>query len=367
MIESQKPFVSIIIAVRNEELTIKECIEAVLNQDYPHESYEILVIDGMSEDKTREIIDDIVKSNPNRIKLFDNPYKIASCGRNKGIKKAKGEFVGILHGRGIINKCWISELVRILVEKGEKVGCAGCIALTANKTLVSEAEEYALNSIFGGFRTATSKILSKEKKTEIFKAESIGVALYRKSVFTEVGLYDENLFSGEDFELNYRIRKHNYEILGSTNAYINYYRRKTLKSIFSRLFNFGQGRALIIKKHRDSFKFFYLIPLLFAIFTIFFGLFNLITFSINVIFNVYLFGFIRLFNLALDTLFQLFYLSIISIYFIIVILFSIMSYKKFTNKSASLVLFAIFPIMHIGYGLGFLRGLFPYRKTKITR
>ena len=367
MNELQRPFVSIILAVRNEEQTIRKCIEAALDQDYPQDRYELLVIDGMSGDKSREIITEIMNSNRQRMKLLDNPEKLASIGRDIGILEARGEFIGILSGRGIINKSWIPILSQILMDGGNEVGGAGCIALTANKTAITESEEIAIHSKFGGFKTATSGILSKENKTDIFEAESIGVTLYRKKILLEVGLYDKKLFSGEDYELNYRIRKNGYKILGSTNAIINYYRRTSLKSIASRLYNFGQGRALIMKKHKDSFKFFYLVPLLFAIFTIFFGLFNLITFILNTIFNIYLFNYIHLFNLALDTLFQLFYVFIMLIYFIFVAVYAIISYKKLTKKRGTLALFAIFPIIHISYGLGFLRGLFPYRKTKITR
>ncbi|MHA1800044.1 MAG: glycosyltransferase [Candidatus Helarchaeota archaeon] len=367
MNDTEKPFVSIVLAVRNEEDTIKKCIEAILNQDYPHNCYEILVIDGLSEDDTQNIVLDLIKKNKDRIKLLMNQEKSAAFGRNIGILESKGEYVGILHGRGIVNKNWISNLTQILMQGDETIAAAGCIALTANKTAITEAEEVVLSSSFGGFRTATSKIISKEKKPQIFEAESIGVSLYKKSILLKVGLYDEKLFSGEDFELNYRIRKAGYKILGSTSAIINYYRRTTLGSFKSRLYNFGQGRACIIKKHRDSFKFFYLIPSFFAIFVIIFGLFNLLTLILNVFFNYYLFKFFQLFSFTLDTVFQLFYILVIVIYFLIVFIYAVISYKKFKNKRGILVLFAIFPIQHLAFGLGFIRGLFPYRKIKITR
>jgi len=366
MNDSEKPFVSIVLAVRNEEISIKRCIDAILNQDYPQERYEILVIDGESEDKTRDIVLNLIKSNKNRIKLLNNLEKSASAGRNKGILESKGELIGILHGRGIVNESWISILSQILMENDKDVAAAGCIALNADQTAITTAEDVVINSTLGGFRMATSQIVSKDKKEEVFEAESIGVSLYKKSVLLEVGLYDKELFSGEDYELNYRIRK-KYKILGSTNATINYYRRKKLRSYYSRLYNFGQGRACIIKKHKDSFKFLYLVPSFFTIFTIFFGLFNLFTLAFNVFFNFYLFGFIRLFNFTLDTIFQVFYVLIIGLYFLIISIYILKSFKKFNNRKGSLVLFIIFPIHHIAYGLGFLRGLFPYRKPKITR
>jgi len=367
MSNSEKPFVSIVLAVRNEENSITRCIDAILNQDYPKERYEILVIDGESEDKTQDIVLDLIKSNKNRIKLLNNPEKSASAGRNIGILESKGEFIGILNARGIVNESWISILSQILMENDKEVAAAGCIALNADQTAITTAEDIVINSTLGGFRMATSQIVSKDKKDEIFEAESIGVSLYRKSVLLEVGLYDKELFSGEDYELNYRIRINHYKILGSINATINYYRRKDLKSYYSRLYNFGQGRACIIKKHKKSFKILYLVPSLFTIFAIFFGLFNLFTLILNILFNYHLFGLFRLFNFTLDTIFQVTYVLIMGLYFFIILIYILKSYKKFKNGRGSLVLFVIFPVHHIAYGLGFLRGLFPYRKPKITR
>jgi len=50
------PFVSVVVGIRNEEKFIEECIESLLNLDYPRDSYEIIIVDGMSTDKTRDIV-----------------------------------------------------------------------------------------------------------------------------------------------------------------------------------------------------------------------------------------------------------------------------------------------------------------------
>ena len=72
---SQFPFVSIIIPCRNEEKFIGQCLDSVLGQDYPREKTEILVVDGMSEDKTKEIVIEYTKQY-SFIKVLDNYKKI---------------------------------------------------------------------------------------------------------------------------------------------------------------------------------------------------------------------------------------------------------------------------------------------------
>ena len=86
------PLVSIIIPCRNEEKYIGKCLDSIINQDYPEEKIEILVIDGMSEDKTKEIIKQYSEKHP-FIKLLENPQKFTPFGLNIGIKKAKGKVI----------------------------------------------------------------------------------------------------------------------------------------------------------------------------------------------------------------------------------------------------------------------------------
>ena len=69
--ENNLLFVSIIIPCRNEEKYIAKCLDSILSQDYPKDKLEVLVVDGMSEDKTKEIVKDYSKKYP-YIKLLEN-------------------------------------------------------------------------------------------------------------------------------------------------------------------------------------------------------------------------------------------------------------------------------------------------------
>src|SRR5207248_6212188 len=88
--EKVLPFVSIIVPCRNEEKHIGRCLESILANDYPKDRMEILVLDGMSEDGTREIVASYSQAYP-IVRLVDNPKKHIPVAMNVGIKAARGE------------------------------------------------------------------------------------------------------------------------------------------------------------------------------------------------------------------------------------------------------------------------------------
>ena len=86
------PFVSVVVGIRNEEIFIEECIESLLGLDYPLDRYEIIIVDGMSSDKTR----DLVQNYP--VRLLLNDKKNVAAARNLGVKNAIGDLVAFTDG-----------------------------------------------------------------------------------------------------------------------------------------------------------------------------------------------------------------------------------------------------------------------------
>ncbi len=152
-----QPFVTIIIPCWNEEKFIQKCLESIINQNYPKDKMEILVVDGMSEDKTREIIVDYSKRF-SFIKLVDNPKKFTPFALNIGIKNSGGEIIIRMDAHAGYEKDYISKCVKYQKEyNADNIG--GSIkTLPSQKTILSKAIALVLYSFFGGFVNIRSKL-----------------------------------------------------------------------------------------------------------------------------------------------------------------------------------------------------------------
>ncbi|MEI7848178.1 MAG: glycosyltransferase [Chloroflexota bacterium] len=117
------PTVSILLPVRNEEKNIQELIASILSQDYPDEM-DILVVDGMSTDKTREIIAGIKGQHAGiNLRILDNPGKIVPTGMNVALREAQGGYIVRIDGHTIIAQNYVRNCVELLRSRGaENVG-----------------------------------------------------------------------------------------------------------------------------------------------------------------------------------------------------------------------------------------------------
>ncbi|MHC4496899.1 MAG: glycosyltransferase, partial [Planctomycetota bacterium] len=84
------PLVTIIMPIRNEAEFIERAVRSVLDNDYPAEKIEILVVDGMSDDGTRETVKKLSQAD-GRVKMLDNPQCIVSTAMNIGLRAARGD------------------------------------------------------------------------------------------------------------------------------------------------------------------------------------------------------------------------------------------------------------------------------------
>src|SRR6185295_12793849 len=91
------PFISVVVPVRNEASCIRRTLEQILDQNYDSRRFEILVADGRSTDDTAEIVREVSLNHP-QVRLLDNPGRLASSGRNRGIRFSQGEIILIIDG-----------------------------------------------------------------------------------------------------------------------------------------------------------------------------------------------------------------------------------------------------------------------------
>ena len=119
-----KPFVTIAMPCLNEEAYIETCLRGVLAQDYPADRLEILVGDGRSTDRTREIVERLAAEDP-RIVLVDNPDRIQAAGMNRMLRVARGDVMVRMDVHCEYAHDYVSQCVRALEETGaDNVGGA---------------------------------------------------------------------------------------------------------------------------------------------------------------------------------------------------------------------------------------------------
>ena len=211
------PTISVIVPCRNEEKFISACLDSIIANDYPKDKIEILVVDGMSTDKTREIIKGYNQKYP-FLKILDNLKVITPAAMNVGIKNSKGEIIIKMDAHSLYEKDYISKCVKHLKESGaDNVG--GVLkAIPSKNSLTAKAIAISLSHFFGAgssyFRTGTDK--PKEVDTVAF-------GCYWKKIFDKIGLFDERMAKIEDLELNFRLRKAGGKIMLFPDIKASYY------------------------------------------------------------------------------------------------------------------------------------------------
>lgn len=235
------PFVTVIMPIRNEEKYIAGSLEAVLNQDYPAGRMEVLVADGMSTDRTREIVQRMAQGDP-RVRLLDNPGRIVPTGLNLALRQARGEIMVRVDGHCIIAPDYVSHCVRLLQE-GRADGVGGPME-TVGEDPLSQTIALAMSSAFGvggsAFRTV------KDRELEV---ETVPFPAYRMETIRRIGLFDEEQVRNQDDEYNYRLLKHGGRILLSPAIRSRYYSRSSLKKLWRQYFRYGFWKVRVLQKH----------------------------------------------------------------------------------------------------------------------
>ncbi|HEC91836.1 MAG TPA: glycosyltransferase family 2 protein, partial [Candidatus Atribacteria bacterium] len=266
------PFVSIIIPCRNEEKFIGRCLDSIIAQDYPKDKLEILVIDGMSEDGTREIIKNFQISNSNfQIKLIDNPKKFTNFAFNIGIKTARGEIIMLMGAHARYERDYISKCVRYLREcNADNVGGI-VIALPCKNTIGAKAIALSLSCRFGVGDAYYQTGYSGKPRW----VDTVFGGCYKREVFDRAGLFNENLIRSQDMEFNLRLKKSGGKILLVPDIVSYYYPKSNLKDFFIHNFEDGIWAIYPLKFVKVRFKLRHYIPFIFVLSLLGMGVFGI--------------------------------------------------------------------------------------------
>jgi len=258
-------FATIIIPCRNEEEYIGRCLDSVITQDYPKENLEVLVVDGMSDDKTRGIIDDYCQKY-SFIKLLDNHYKFTPFALNIGIKKSSGKIIVRMDAHADYAKDYVSRCIGAMNDSGADNVGGRVMVMPRDNSLASRAIALCLSSFFGA-GNAIYKIKTAKKPVEV---DTVFCGCYKREVFDKIGLFNERMIRSQDMELNIRLKKSGAKIIIFPDIIVNYYPKSNFREFFVHNFWDGVWAVYPLKFVKMPFKLRHYIPLIF-----FLGLFSL--------------------------------------------------------------------------------------------
>ena len=228
-----QPFVTIIIPSRNEEKFISDCLDSFIENDYPKEKLEILVVDGASIDNTRKIVFGYEKKY-NYIRLLDNPLKIFPTAVNLGIKASKADFILIAGSHARYKKDYVSKCIYNSFKYNANNVGGILITIAIEDNFISEAITIVLSSRLGVgnsvFRTGSNKVI---------EVDTVFGGCYKREVFDKIGYFNENLISTSDYEFNKRLRRNGGKIYLNPEIKAYYYTRTSLKRFLSNNFRNG--------------------------------------------------------------------------------------------------------------------------------
>ena len=316
---------SVVIPCKNEEKYIEKCVNSVLVALNGIRG-EVIVVDGVSTDKTQDILKAMVTQDE-RLKLLVNHKGITPIGLNIGIEAAEGQFVAILGAHSEVSGSYFKEGL-ILLNKSAGLGCVGGVLENVFEDKVSEYIGKSMSSSFG---VGNAYFRTGARSGEV---DTVAFGIYPQRVFEIIGLFDEGLPRNQDDEFNYRVKRAGFKIFLSTEMCAKYYVRGNFRKLYRQYYQYGFWKVKVNVMHSAITTFRQMVPPLFVTWVLFGAIGSFLSMEVLVL---YLFG-MMLYAMA-------------ATYFAIKVSDGI--------KEAGYVLFS-FLILHFSYGLGYLEGIWKF-------
>jgi len=323
------PFVSVIIPMYQERDHIGPCIEGFLQQTYPAHRLEVLVVDGGSTDGTREIVAAAQTVDP-RVRLVENPRRLAAAAANEGIAASRGDILCFLSAHGVPEPTYVAESVRLLLETGA-AGVGGQY-LHEGVDAGSRAIGLAMASRFG----MASPHRTAQSRREV---DTISHPTFWKSALVAVGGYDESLHRNEDYELNHRVRRQVGPLVFSPEIRSVYRPRASLAALARQFYAYGIGKAQVLRRDRAAFQLRHAVPPVFVVS-------------------------IALAPLAPRRSFGRRAVGAMAVAYTAGLGLAVAQARPWRHQASTATFVAALPTMHVAWGAGALRGLLAHRGSR---
>lgn len=227
--------------MKNAEATIGKCIDSVLDQDYPHQLMEIVVVDGLSKDRTVSILIEKLEKTDIHTKILSDNGQGLGAARNLVCMNSRSEYVLWIDGDIIIPKEHVREQIAFM-EKNPRIGAAKA----------SYGFSYTGNVVADIENLRTLKPLLIARATKSLNLAGTGAAIFRLEALEQAGYFDERIKgAGEDIDMAVRISLHGWNLSTSPAIFYESF-RETWKGLWKEYYWWGYGMHYVANKHEGT-------------------------------------------------------------------------------------------------------------------
>jgi succinoglycan biosynthesis protein ExoA len=264
------PSVSILVPCYNEEATIHLLLDAILAQTYPISKMEVVISDGISQDKTLAVIANYQRAHPGlSLRVVDNKRRTIPSSLNLAIHEARGEILVRLDAHSMPIPEYVERCVKALEEgKGSCVGGVWMIRSGGKGWIAESIAAAAAHPL--GVGDAMYRLEAKAGAVD-----TVPFGAFHRDLIKRIGGYDETLLTNEDYEFNTRVRSKGGVVWLDPQIRSTYIARASLRELAKQYWRYGFWKLRMLSRFPATLRWRQALPPLFVL-----SLIILIIFSI---------------------------------------------------------------------------------------
>lgn len=341
---STGPLVSVVLATYNEARSIESCLVSILSQQTsapPVGEFriEVLVVDGMSTDGTRAIVERYAASDA-RVRIIDNTRRRAPFAFNLGLQHAHGEYVCIFGAHTLYRDDYIAVCLGELLDRNA-AACGGRVkTVPASGNVSARLAAWTMGHPFG----SSSRSFRTQSEGPV---DTVNYAVFRRDLALAAGGYNEELLRNQDNDMNQKLRALGFPLWCTWKTQCHYFPKATVSGLIRYGYGNGFWNALSVLKNPAAMGLRHFVPFLFLIaleLSAFFGVSAALLPAVSVWHALLPFAVILGMHLAVGTV-------------------SAIQVAVRDRAPAALLLPPVFLAFHLAYGFGTLRGFLSQPRT----
>ncbi len=245
--DTQHPYLSVVLPVRNEIDHIEDALRSVFVQEWPADRWEVIVVDGDSDDGTTERLEALAARRSEEgvlpvLRVLQNPRRIVPCAMNVAIAAATGSILVRVDGHCSLDPGYLRRVVEVLQATG--ADCVGGVVRTVGDTATGRAIAAAQSSVVG-----VGNVAFRTGRPEPGRVDSVPFGAFPLDVFERLGGFDEELVRNQDDEFTFRILRSGGLVWFDPSISSEYRSRATLRSLWHQYHQYGLFKVRVAQKH----------------------------------------------------------------------------------------------------------------------